>query len=150
MRGLAMVLTELLTLARPQRVGIGRAVLQPPPTEQQVQMFTTIEMLGLAIISLIGLLTLRQLWSHGSLLVAQGLDRVELGGFAGWVDPEEHTDRGRDPEREHDRVPGEDRCPAGEHRQRQGDTRADHDPIAPPSTDNTTASTRNCANTSLG
>jgi hypothetical protein len=64
MRGIAMVLTELLTLAQAQRIGMGGAVLLPP-TEQQVQLFTTIEMAGLAIISLIGLALLWRVWSKG-------------------------------------------------------------------------------------
>src|SRR5438874_5288703 len=39
MRGIALILTELLTIAQAQRIGVGGAVLLPP-TEQQIQMFT--------------------------------------------------------------------------------------------------------------
>jgi hypothetical protein len=45
-----------------QRVGFGGAVMAPPP-EQIVQTFVTIQILGLAVVSLIGLLLLWRLWS---------------------------------------------------------------------------------------
>jgi RsiW-degrading membrane proteinase PrsW (M82 family) len=64
MRGIALVLTELITLARAQGVGFGGAVLLPP-TEQQVQLFTTIEIAGLALVSLIGIIVLVRVWSYG-------------------------------------------------------------------------------------
>jgi RsiW-degrading membrane proteinase PrsW (M82 family) len=64
MRGIALILTELITLAQAQRVGMGGAVLMPP-TEQQVQMFTIIEIAGLAVVSLIGFAVLYRVWSNG-------------------------------------------------------------------------------------
>jgi hypothetical protein len=64
MRAIALILTELITLARSQRVGFGGAVLLPP-TEQQVQLFTTIEIVGLALVSLIGIIVLVRVWSYG-------------------------------------------------------------------------------------
>jgi RsiW-degrading membrane proteinase PrsW (M82 family) len=62
MRGIALLLTEIITATRMQRPGLGSAVLAPPP-EQIVQTFVTIEILGLAVVSLIGLLLLWRLWS---------------------------------------------------------------------------------------
>ena len=63
MRGIALLLTELLTLAQAQRVGFGGAVLLPP-TEQQVQLFTIIEIAGLGVVALIGFGVLYRVWSN--------------------------------------------------------------------------------------
>jgi RsiW-degrading membrane proteinase PrsW (M82 family) len=91
MHGIALLLTEIITLSQAQRVGMGGAVLLPP-TEQQVQLFTTIEIAGLALLSLIGIIMLVRVWSRGGhpaadrAYVAVGHDHVhETGaGHAGY------------------------------------------------------------------
>jgi RsiW-degrading membrane proteinase PrsW (M82 family) len=64
MRGIALLITELIAATQTTRVGYGGAVLAPPP-EQMVQTFVTIEIGGLAIVSLIGLAILWRVWSSG-------------------------------------------------------------------------------------
>jgi RsiW-degrading membrane proteinase PrsW (M82 family) len=64
MRGIAMLLTELITLTQAQSVGYEPTVLLPP-TEQQMQLFVTLQIAGLAIVSLIGIVMLWRLWASG-------------------------------------------------------------------------------------
>jgi protease PrsW len=61
MRGLAFVLTALFTATPAQRIAIMEGVLVPP-TIKQVKAFLTIEIGGLVLISLCGLLMLWRLW----------------------------------------------------------------------------------------
>ena len=61
MRGIALVLTELLTGTPTQRIALTSGVLLPP-TPRQVETFTILQWLGLAIISIIGFLWLRSIW----------------------------------------------------------------------------------------
>lgn len=62
MRGIALVLATLLTSKPVVRPGLGVIVLPPPP-EELVSTFTTIEIAGLVIVALVGLAVLRWLWS---------------------------------------------------------------------------------------
>jgi hypothetical protein len=55
-------LTELITTIQMQRPGVGGTVLAPPP-DQVIQTFVTFQILGLAFISLVGLIVLWRLWS---------------------------------------------------------------------------------------
>jgi RsiW-degrading membrane proteinase PrsW (M82 family) len=61
MRGLAFVLTAVFTATAAQRMAIMEGMLLPP-TIKQVKIFLAIEVGGLALISLIGLLLLWRLW----------------------------------------------------------------------------------------
>jgi RsiW-degrading membrane proteinase PrsW (M82 family) len=62
MRAIALLLTELITTIQMQRPGVGGTVLAPPP-DQVIQTFVTFQILGLAFISLVGLIVLWRLWS---------------------------------------------------------------------------------------
>ncbi len=61
MRGIALVLTELLTGTAPQQIALGGGVLAPP-TAAQVDVFLALQWGGLAVISIAGFLWLRSLW----------------------------------------------------------------------------------------
>jgi protease PrsW len=61
MRGIALVLTELLTATPAQRIALTSGVL-PPPTPAQVNLFLVLQWGGLAVISVIGFLWLRGIW----------------------------------------------------------------------------------------
>jgi hypothetical protein len=62
MRGIALAVATLLTSTPVVRPGLGVIVLPPPP-EQLVSTFVTIEIAGLIIVALVGLAVLRWLWS---------------------------------------------------------------------------------------
>jgi RsiW-degrading membrane proteinase PrsW (M82 family) len=64
MRSIALVLAMLLTATPIERPGVGLVVLPPPP-ERLVAAMTTIEIVGLALISVIGLAVLMRVWSAG-------------------------------------------------------------------------------------
>lgn len=61
MRGIATVLTELLTTTPMQQIAVGMGQLVPP-TARQVHTFEIIDWAGLVLISVIGLLVLRRIW----------------------------------------------------------------------------------------
>jgi hypothetical protein len=61
MRGLAFVLTTLLTASPALRIALMEGV-PLPPTIKEVRTFLTIEVGGLVVISLCGLLMLWRLW----------------------------------------------------------------------------------------
>jgi len=61
MRGLALFIATLLTATPVVRPGIG-VVLLPPPPEQLVSTMTTLEIGGLAVVSLVGLVLLWRMW----------------------------------------------------------------------------------------
>ena len=63
MRGIALVLATLLTAIPVERPGLGVVVLPPPP-EQLVGAVVTIELIGLIIIGVTGLVLLWRLWSR--------------------------------------------------------------------------------------
>jgi RsiW-degrading membrane proteinase PrsW (M82 family) len=61
MRGIAIVLTALLTATQAQRIALTSGTL-PPPTEEQLDVFLVIEWGGTLLFSLAGLLVLWRLW----------------------------------------------------------------------------------------
>jgi RsiW-degrading membrane proteinase PrsW (M82 family) len=61
MRGIALLLTEIITAAQVQRVGFGGQVLAPPP-EQVVQTFVILQWGGLVVVALIGIALLWRVW----------------------------------------------------------------------------------------
>ena len=61
MRGIALVLTELLTATPAQRIALTSGLL-PPPTPAQETLFLILQWGGLAVISVIGFLWLRAIW----------------------------------------------------------------------------------------
>ena len=61
MRGIAIVLTALLTATQAQRIALTSGTL-PPPTEEQLDVFLVIEWGGTLLFSLVGLLVLWRLW----------------------------------------------------------------------------------------
>jgi RsiW-degrading membrane proteinase PrsW (M82 family) len=61
MRGIAMFLATVLTATPVRAPGVG-VVMLPPPPEQLVATFVTIEISGLCVIAVVGLLVLSRLW----------------------------------------------------------------------------------------
>src|SRR5947208_15675121 len=60
-------------------------------------------------------------------LVAERVDRVELGCLAGRVDAEQHADDGGEPEGEQDRLRGDDHVPARARAGSPGDEQPEQD-----------------------
>jgi len=54
-------------------------------------------------------------WTNRS-FKAQGFDGIELGGFAGWVKPEEHANGEAEGKSQHDGLGRDQRVPAEFHR----------------------------------
>jgi protease PrsW len=65
MRGIAFVLSAIFTATPAQRMALAEGVLLPP-TIKQVRTFLSIEIGGLAFISIVGFLTLWILWRRGA------------------------------------------------------------------------------------
>ncbi len=64
MRGIALILTALLTATSPQQIAPDYGVLSPP-TPEQVSTFVTFQFVGLAIIALISIMWLWRVWHEG-------------------------------------------------------------------------------------
>jgi len=62
MRGIALILATLLTATPVVRPGLGVVVLPPPP-DQLVGAFVTVELIGLLVVAVVGLAFLWRLWS---------------------------------------------------------------------------------------
>ncbi len=61
MRGIALILTALVTGASPQQIAVTGGLLAPP-TSRQIDVYLVFQWGGLIIISLVGFLWLRSLW----------------------------------------------------------------------------------------
>src|SRR4030088_2437701 len=71
MRAIALLIATLLTATPVVRPGLG-VVLLPPPPEELVSTMTTIEIGGLAVVSVVGLVMLWRLWAAARRAPASG------------------------------------------------------------------------------
>jgi RsiW-degrading membrane proteinase PrsW (M82 family) len=81
MRGIAMLITELIAARQTQQLGMTGVILAPLP-EHVVQTFVTIEIGGLAAISLFGLALLWRQWSAVNTVDRAQLKTPTIGSWA--------------------------------------------------------------------
>jgi len=65
MHNIAVVLTYILT-GTPYQLHLFQRGYLPRPTEEQVRLFTVISLSGLALVSVLGLVTLGRIWRGAS------------------------------------------------------------------------------------